>query len=148
MADSQLPALLLALVLAHATLPSAGAAPRGAAPAKLVGSGGAASLSEASLQAAAWNPFFSEASVTLRPPVSSSGAAPRPARYRAYRVKLETLRDRLDRAPAWGGARAGIDIALPLPDGRVEPFLAFESPLLGPAVRDAHPELRAYRAVG
>jgi hypothetical protein len=70
-------------------------------------------------------------------------------RFRAYEVQLSRLRERLEQAPLEGGdPRAAVEITLALPDGRIERFGAVESPILGPEMRRAHPDIRTYAAVG
>ena len=77
-----------------------------------------------------------------RPPETS-------ALGRSFGVRLLDLSTRLSLAPRERlGSSAGVEIFLPLPDGRLERFRAQESPVLGPEMRAAHPEMRTYRAVG
>lgn len=78
---------------------------------------------------------------------------PRPSRFEAFGVDLAPLRARLAAAPAENSRRnldpeAGVDIALPLPDGRLERFRVIESSIFGSDLQRTHPELRTYRAIG
>ncbi len=92
--------------------------------------------------------YWSEAPESSADPRAVS-APVRPARYRAYRVELARLRERLRAAPAESpDARAGIEISLPLPDGRIERFRVVESPVLSPELQRAHPDLHTYAGVG
>lgn len=68
---------------------------------------------------------------------------------RAYRVRLDALRQRLARAPRESAsASGGVEIKLPLPDGRLLPFQAFASPLFSPELEREWPAFKSYRAVG
>jgi hypothetical protein len=72
-----------------------------------------------------------------------------PERYRVFQVQLPLIRDRLARAPLEpADPRAGVEITLPLPDGRLVPFRVVESPVLSRELQWAHPDLRTYRAAG
>lgn len=107
-----------------------------------------AEASEA-LQAVSHDAFWSMA---LEAPLGATEATPaaaRPLRFRAYHVQLAKLRERLSQAPPeTRDIRAGVEITLPLPDGRLERFRVVESPILGPEMLRQHPDIHTYLAVG
>jgi hypothetical protein len=70
-----------------------------------------------------------------------------PVRFRTFEVDIERVRARLA-TMATGPQAPGVEILLPLPDGRLARFLANESVLLGPEVRRALPEIRTYGVRG
>lgn len=73
----------------------------------------------------------------------------RGGRFRAYRVALPALRERLGQAPPQTARPVDYPVlTLPLPDGRLECFRVVESPILAPMIQSAHPELRSYAARG
>ncbi|HKQ59304.1 MAG TPA: zinc-dependent metalloprotease family protein [Candidatus Eisenbacteria bacterium] len=72
-------------------------------------------------------------------------AAPAPASA----LRADQLRELLDQAPDESrGIAAGIEIQLPLPDGRMARVRAVRSPILGEALQLAHPEIRTFLASG
>lgn len=72
-----------------------------------------------------------------------------PERTRADHVELPALRELLALAPPeLADLAAAPEITLPLPNGRLERFRVAQSPLLGPAFRARHPELRTFVARG
>jgi hypothetical protein len=78
-----------------------------------------------------------------------SDAFVRPSADFGRRVDVPGLVERLARAPMESSdPQAGIEIALPLPDGRTERFRAMVSPILGPGLTRLLPDVRTYRAVG
>ncbi|HVP38205.1 MAG TPA: M12 family metallo-peptidase [Candidatus Saccharimonadales bacterium] len=78
-----------------------------------------------------------------------AGAPGLPARFQVFHVRLAPLLQRLGQAPPESrDARAGVEVTLPLPDGRIERFRAVESPILSPELQRAHPEVRTYSAAG
>lgn len=75
-----------------------------------------------------------------------------PRRFRAFEVRLSDLRERLGRAPLQVlASRAqtfapGVEITLPLPDGRLQVLRAVETQVLSPELRRSHPDIRTFAA--
>lgn len=83
------------------------------------------------------------------PAADPGDASVRPSADVGRRVDVAGLVGRLARAPMErSDPRAGIEIALPLPNGRTERFRAMVSPILGPGLTRLLPDVRTYRAVG
>ena len=74
----------------------------------------------------------------------------RPVAFRVFDLQGTELVNALLEAPQESAEilATGAEISLPLPDGRLQRFRAWEAPLLGPALRLRHPEIHAYEAVG
>ena len=89
----------------------------------------------------AWEP------VSGTPPTSLGGgttAYVQPDEFRAY-----TLDDRaLFAAPAARSLRAGTVLTIPAPDGTMQRFEVFESPIMEPGLAARHPEITTYAGRG
>jgi hypothetical protein len=81
--------------------------------------------------------------------LTAMARGPRPARFSAHPIEIRSLSDRLRSAPTESaGFEAGVEIELPLPDGRLERFRAVESSIFAPAFQREHPELRTFLVKG
>lgn len=76
------------------------------------------------------------------------GSGPRPSRAPTFAVDLPAMAAQLSAVDDASASRTQSTISLPLPDGTMARFLAAREPLFGAEFQLAHPELRAYRAVG
>jgi hypothetical protein len=67
-----------------------------------------------------------------------------------YQLKISGLRGYLLNAPMEFKSKGaqGLELELPLPDGSVERFTLFESPILSPEVALKHPEIKTYAGRG
>ena len=74
-------------------------------------------------------------------------ATPDPLRYRSYAIDLSSLRAKLGSA-SLDDAGGGVEITLPMPDGRLMRFRATESPVLGPEMQRVLPDIRTYLVHG
>jgi len=72
-----------------------------------------------------------------------------PVRFRSFGLRLDEVEKQLRTAPPESsGPRGGVEIVLPLPDGRTERLRVWETEVLSPDLRAAHPGLHTYRATG
>ena len=97
--------------------------------------------------------FWREAPVVQSTILTRDHGGPRPTRFKAFRVELAPCASLLASAPAEDSRlnidpEAGVEIALPVPDGRLERFRVIESSIFGSDLQRTHPELRTYRAIG
>ncbi|MCO6459828.1 MAG: zinc-dependent metalloprotease [Saprospiraceae bacterium] len=71
-------------------------------------------------------------------------------KYKAYRIDEAGLRTYLWEAPLENNSLGapGVELAVPLPNGKVELFILFESPILSPEVAANHPEIKTYAGKG
>jgi hypothetical protein len=82
---------------------------------------------------------------------SLGGARPLvPIAYRTLRLDPVELQSVLSRAPMefTQGRGAGVEIALPMPDGSMARFRIEESPIMEPALAARYPEIHTYRGQG
>jgi reprolysin-like metallo-peptidase family M12B/Big-like domain-containing protein len=73
-----------------------------------------------------------------------------PVQYRTLRIDETALQSVLSRAPMefTGGRPGGVELSLPMPDGRLARFRIEESPVMEPALAALHPEIHTYRGQG
>jgi hypothetical protein len=87
-----------------------------------------------------WDPYWND--LGARVATETAPAFP----HRAFGVSLAELRERL--ALAHGPDGASIELTLPDPEGRLHRYRVVESPVLGPEMRAAMPDVRTYAARG
>ncbi len=76
--------------------------------------------------------------------LGDSAVAPiQPQRFKAYRLDIEALEHQLSDAPQ-EGATLGLLVELPTPDGALETFSLFESPIMAPELAARFPEIRTF----
>lgn len=74
-----------------------------------------------------------------------------PNKYLTFSLDLPSMRNHLRSAPAEGSAEAksgSFTIELPLPDGTVEIFKAWDSPVMDPALAERYPMIRTFAGIG
>jgi Fe-S cluster assembly iron-binding protein IscA len=71
-------------------------------------------------------------------------------KYSLYRLKVDDLRSYLLNAPLEFKSKTaiGVELEVPLPNGTVEVFSMFESPILAPEIAAQHPEIKTYAGKG
>lgn len=77
----------------------------------------------------------------------SAEEAPLPAAYRALRLDLGTMAERLAEAPLEtvpGNLSGAVEIPLPLPDGSFEWYRVIEAPVMEPGLQARYPQMRSY----
>ena len=82
------------------------------------------------------------------PRFDAQAAQGQPTRFRVFDVSGGELVSALLRAPRESAPGLGVEIALPMPNGRLQRFRAWETNLLSAELRLRHPEIHAYDAVG
>ena len=81
--------------------------------------------------------------------VAGEEADIQPVAYRLVELDDATLsRILADAPPELAGVRNGVQIELPMPDGRFETYSIVESPIMAPALAEQFPEIRTYLAQG
>lgn len=74
-----------------------------------------------------------------------------PSKYITFSLDLPAMRNHLRNAPAEGSADAlagNFTVELPLPDGSVETFKAWESLVMDPALAERYPMIRTFAGIG
>jgi hypothetical protein len=73
-----------------------------------------------------------------------------PLAFRTVRVDAAALRSVLSRAPMefTAGRTGGVEVSLPMPDGRLARFRAEESPIMEPGLAARYPDVHTYRGQG
>jgi hypothetical protein len=93
--------------------------------------------------------LWQEMAVTELPLKSRQKISPR--KYRTVRLNLAVLQNTLSRAPmefTSAAKIAGVEMSLPLPDGRFARFRVVESPIMEPKLAAKFPQIRNYSGVG
>src|SRR6218665_1599254 len=65
-----------------------------------------------------------------------------------YQLKESELRAYLLKAPLEFSNNGALPLEIPLPNGKLETFAMFESPILSPQVAAKHPEIKTYTGKG
>jgi hypothetical protein len=68
--------------------------------------------------------------------------------YRSVNANTEELVNQLKNAPLEGSSDSGLEIFLPLPDGKFERVSAFESPIMTPELAAKLPHIKTYKVTG
>ncbi len=72
-----------------------------------------------------------------------------PTRYRLLELDLQAMVRHLRQAPLLDyGQQPGLEVTLPLPDGRMERFEVWESPILPPSLSARFPKIRTFTGRG
>lgn len=69
-----------------------------------------------------------------------------PEKYDVYRLDVESFKDYLHRAPMEFTQRNGLKLQVPMPDGTMESFEVFESPVMEPGISARYPSIKSYKA--
>lgn len=94
------------------------------------------------------SPCFADVASDRGPRLDPGATAGRPMRCRVFAVREGELAGALLSAPLESPGSRAVAIELPMPNGHVERFRAWETRLLGDDLRLRHPEIHAYRATG
>lgn len=71
-----------------------------------------------------------------------------PSEYRVLSLDLPTLKEQLAHAPLERSGETPLSIHLPLPDGTMEAFTVFESPIMMEGIAARYPNLKTYKGKG
>jgi subtilisin-like proprotein convertase family protein len=71
-----------------------------------------------------------------------------PDKYEIFRLDVPGLKHHLMRAPLESMKKyaGGLELEIPMPNGRLEKFLVYESPVMGAQLSEKFPEIRSYIA--
>lgn len=71
-----------------------------------------------------------------------------PTKYEVFNLHMQELKNYLVAAPLENEASIGLDLMIPMPNGKLETFQVFESPVMQEGISAKFPSIKSYKAYG
>lgn len=70
-----------------------------------------------------------------------------PAKYEVFNLNMVGLKNYLQNAPMEYTAQNGLDLEIPMPDGHLEVFEVYKSPVMQSGISARYPSINSYKAI-